>query len=119
MSVPTLLSFLARCSSWHASCFRPAKAADIKKEGSLLALAVYCTDTKHIAGLTFVPCQDIPFLQAQGSSTRREWTLPLFLIQDTTSAPLKELLVRQAAHDTEATSFYKYLNKKLHVTFCS
>ena len=91
----------------------------MKRDGTHLALAVYHTDAKHIAGLCLVPCQDIPVLRAQESCASKEMVLPLFLIQDTSSEPLKELLVRQAAHDQEAVRFHKYLDKKLHVTFRS
>ncbi|KAL5473214.1 hypothetical protein EMCRGX_G027667 [Ephydatia muelleri] len=97
----------------------PAKTEDLKKDGTCLALAVYHTDAKHIAGLCLLPCQDIPVLRVQESCASKEWVLPLFLVQDTSSLPLRELLVRQAAHDPEATKLYKYLNKKLHVTFRS
>ena len=91
----------------------------MKRDGTLLALAVYHTDNECNAGLCLVPCQDIPVLRGQESCASKERVLPLFVIQNTNSVPLKELLMRQAAHDQEAANFYKYLDKKLHVMFRS
>ena len=85
-------------------------------EGSVLALGVYYTKSKYLAGLCVLPCSEIPILGECGS-TRSKLTLPLFTIQELNSGPMGELAERHTSQgDADATKFYKYLTKKLHIS---
>eukprot|EP00731_Ephydatia_muelleri_P029270 Em0020g914a len=92
----------------------PANKDCLKMEGSILALGVYYTKSKYLAGLCVLPCSEIPILGERGS-IRSKITLPLFTIQELKGGPMGELAVRHSSQDADATKFYRYLTKKLHI----
>ena len=91
----------------------------LRSEGAVLVLSVYDFDKigkNELMGICVVQCADAPSVSStsslldDGAPKRSNLGLSLFQIEEL--KPFQELRLRHENYDTEASSFFKLLNKK-------